>query len=321
MNTILKIYIVVILYLLNFNYLCSQSILFEDDTLSFGVIDENHYNKTFYFKNISNKPIIINSIIENCPCIVVNYNREPIYPNKRDSIKICISTFEREGLFLKNICFYISDNSTIIKPVKAFVESGLKICKERNLLVPKGYIQTHINKATITECNNIEMVSESYDFLFKGFEKYGYTLQIDTIYNLNEINIRNQVIGHFDLVNNTDSTLKIYSFGWSIENMGFVIETNRDSLLKPGDSIKIKYKILKGLYRISNSEFNSNLLKINNLDSITNKRIYIDRLNLNKKIKNSKAYFRIYNRLNISDKNFDVIFMIPIKYLKEIQLQ
>ncbi len=182
-------------------------------------------------------------------------------------------------------------------------------------------MQNQINKGIIPECRNIEIISESYDFLLKGFEKYGYTLQIDTNYNLPELIVRNQVIGYFDLVNNTDSIIKSLAITWSIDNMAIGTEIERDSLFKPGDSIKIKYTIFKGLTKIANTDFDFPIILTKMEDSIiTNKKKYIDNLTIAEKLKNSKAYFRVYNKLNICGKNINIIFMIPVKYIKEIQL-
>ena len=193
------------------------------------------------------------------------------------------------------------------------------IYKERNLLAPKEYIQTCIYKDIISKYNNIEMICESYNFLFKGFEKYGYSLQIDTTYSLNESLILAQIIGYFDLINNSDSTIKACFIGWSIDNMGLGFEGNRDSFFKAGDSMKIKYSILKGLGRIENTDWNASLMPtLNENDIITSKKKFIDNIDFIEKFKISKAYFRLYNRLNICGSKVDVVFMIPVSYIREI---
>lgn len=124
MNTILKGYIVFMFFLLNINFANSQSILFDEDTLSFDTICENNiYNKFFYFKNISNKIICISTTFENCPCIMTSYLHEPIKPNERKYVEISISTYNRYGVFNKNINIQLCDGTIITKSIKAFIDS------------------------------------------------------------------------------------------------------------------------------------------------------------------------------------------------------
>ena len=198
------------------------------------------------------------------------------------------------------------------------------VYKEKNLLIPNGYIREdkYIYTDIIPKYKEVEIIMESYDFLFTGFEKYGYTLCIDTT-DSDKNYINTKIVGYFDLVNNTDSTIKGASVGgWVIDNMGFIDIEKWDTPIKPNESKKIKFVILQGLGRLSQVHFNPPLIPIG--DSIINDKIsYIDSLNLVERLRSSNAHFRMYNRLTIygnNDKNVvNVIFIIPVKYIRKIE--
>ena len=136
-----------------------------------------------------------------------------------------------------------------------------------------------------------------------GFEKYGYTLQIDTINEIQESLISSKLIGYFDLVNNTDSTIKLCQIGWSIDNMGLETEGNHDSLFKPRDSIKIKYTIFKGLSRIANSDFNLPIIPTINNDMVPNKKMYIEKFREHIKRDNKQYSDFMKSLIKVNDVN------------------
>lgn len=48
-------------------------------------LDTVNYN--FIIKNIGNEPLIINKVLPNCNCTVVDYKKSPILPNQQAEIK------------------------------------------------------------------------------------------------------------------------------------------------------------------------------------------------------------------------------------------
>lgn len=44
-------------------------------------------NYSFIIKNIGNEPLIINKVLPNCNCTVVDYKKSPILPNQQAEIK------------------------------------------------------------------------------------------------------------------------------------------------------------------------------------------------------------------------------------------
>jgi hypothetical protein len=75
-----------------------------------------------------------------------------------------------------------------------------------------------IYKDLIPKYGNTEVVLAGYDYVFTGFEKYGYTLKIDTSSSyIQDLKARSEIVGYFDLVNNTDSIINVCPFGWSVD--------------------------------------------------------------------------------------------------------
>jgi len=50
-------------------------------------LDTVNYN--FVIKNIGDEPLIINKVLPNCNCTVIDYKKTPIMPNQQTEIKAC----------------------------------------------------------------------------------------------------------------------------------------------------------------------------------------------------------------------------------------
>jgi hypothetical protein len=202
-------------------------------------------------------------------------------------------------------------------------QDSIFICKEKNLLVPEGYIVGDKLRGSLSECKDAEAILEGYDYLFTGFEKYGYTLELDTS-DVQYLGVNSRIIGYFDLVNNTDSIINVCGIGAAGDMIVFgrVLEDYNVTFLEPGDSIKIKYTLFRGLWRINRSFDKPLIPDIKNENFIVpkNKIKYINHLHLLKRLKHSNECFCYGNSLYIIRGNyFRVAFRIPAKYIRDIK--
>ena len=300
-----------------------------------GTVPQENINWVKYFKYIGADSVVITKAKTSDPHVFKSYPRDQIL--QKDSIysfglTFPFESYSRGGYFNKSAVFEFSNGQRVNLRFKAFVDTNyvkedkerdFTICKGKNLLVPKGYIQKgYIQKENyvIPECKDVEVILETYDFLFTGFEKYGYTLHIDTT-DIDNLIASSSIIGYFDLVSNIDSITEIFFSHWVLDNMGFNIVENENTI-KQGETKKVKFTILKRTFQIAKKDFASPLIPIIKEDSIRNKKNYIDNLNLMERLKNSNAHFRIFNRFTIfyngSSDIVNVIFMLPVKYIRDI---
>lgn len=198
-------------------------------------------------------------------------------------------------------------------------------CKKKNLFVPTGYIKDRNLNDIFNKCKNLQVVSENNIFLFTGFEKYGYTLLIDTI--TQKPRILNYFYGYFDLVNNTNVPLTILNLGYSVDIMHIIpLQKNRTQLL-PGESIKVKYILVNGLSKISDQGIKK--LIYNEENDEKNINLLINQLIVKQIMNKTNSFYSMSNVLNIGaqyqngefiDKNrFLVVFRIPVKYFQNIE--
>lgn len=203
-------------------------------------------------------------------------------------------------------------------------QDSLIVCKNRNLLIPQGTFDDRDSFSS--KCENAEVIIEGQKFLITNFEKYGYILKIDTTENLISALVLAQVIGYCDLINNTDSVMILPHISWMSDNMAVYIvdRYKQPPLLKPGESVKLGYKILRGIRRISDYNMECSIIpprtSHTEKDFIISTKEYIEKLGLYEMFKNSKSCFYMINRLEFDRKyRIKVDFRIPIRYINSIQ--
>lgn len=83
----------------------SPQIKFVTNSHDFGQIKEvdGTVSYVFEFKNISDKPFIINYVLSSCGCTTPEYNKEPIMPGRTGNIKVAYNPEGRPGVFNKDI--------------------------------------------------------------------------------------------------------------------------------------------------------------------------------------------------------------------------
>ena len=78
------------------------------------IAEKSNGSYTFLFRNISDKPLIINRVRSNCGCTVPSWPREPIEPGDNGEITVRYNT-ELTGSFNKSIYVYSSASNSPVK--------------------------------------------------------------------------------------------------------------------------------------------------------------------------------------------------------------
>lgn len=61
---------------------------FDKSTLDFGTLNIGDVKVgTFTFTNVGKKPLILENVISNCDCTVLDWSRKPVLPGKKGTIK------------------------------------------------------------------------------------------------------------------------------------------------------------------------------------------------------------------------------------------
>lgn len=132
----LKIYITT-LYILIFScieiFAQTQNSSLEFDRLvhNFGKVSVNEGEKhcTFTFKNISDKPVVINNIISSCGCTTPVWTKKPIMPGESGKIEVTYLNDQGPYPFDKSLTVYSSGST---KPIVLRIQ-GLAYEKEKSL--------------------------------------------------------------------------------------------------------------------------------------------------------------------------------------------
>lgn len=88
------------------------TIEFEETSYNFGKISENGGKVThvFVFKNTGTTPLILTNVRAGCGCTTPEWNRQPVAPGAKGSIKISFDPSGRPDLFTKSIT--VNSNAT-----------------------------------------------------------------------------------------------------------------------------------------------------------------------------------------------------------------
>ena len=99
-----------------------QEIFFEAANYNFGDIEEGMDTIfTIEFKNIGEKPILVNRVRSSCGCTVPTWSKEPVEPGKKGIIQVKYNT-QLPGSFSKRVTVYsTAANSPVTLYVKGKV--------------------------------------------------------------------------------------------------------------------------------------------------------------------------------------------------------
>jgi len=92
-----------------------QEIWFEEYMHDYGVIEKDGDGTwSFVFKNIGEKPFVINRVRSTCGCTVPEWPKEPIEPGASGEITVIYDT-KKTGTFLKSVIVYSSAANSPVK--------------------------------------------------------------------------------------------------------------------------------------------------------------------------------------------------------------
>lgn len=105
-----------------------KEIFFEEKVYDYGEIAVDSDGECgFLFRNISDKPIVINRVRSNCGCAIPGWPEEPIEPGESDTIKAIYNT-SLTGPFTKTVYVYsTAANSPVKLQIKGKVIDEPKI--------------------------------------------------------------------------------------------------------------------------------------------------------------------------------------------------
>jgi hypothetical protein len=89
-------------------------IVFERTSHDFGSLKEGDDAQfTFKFKNISNTPLILYNVQTGCGCTVVNWSKEPIRKNQKDSLIVRFDSKGKIGQQLKYVTIFSNSEKEV----------------------------------------------------------------------------------------------------------------------------------------------------------------------------------------------------------------
>lgn len=98
-------------------------IKFESEVVEYGIIQQDaNGNREVKFTNVGKEPLILQSVMSSCGCLVASYPKEPIAPGKSGVIKVHYDT-KRVGKFEKTLTVNSNDvdRPSIVLKVKGEV--------------------------------------------------------------------------------------------------------------------------------------------------------------------------------------------------------
>src|SRR5690606_23198380 len=100
-------------------------IQFAETNYNFGTIKQDTENKkVFKFKNVGDKPLIIESARGSCGCTVPNYPKQPIPPGQEGEIEVVYSPGKQAGNQSKSVTIIANtEPRTTVLQISAQVES------------------------------------------------------------------------------------------------------------------------------------------------------------------------------------------------------
>jgi len=236
-----------------------MSIEFTKTVHDFGDIDINSGPRSyaFFFKNISNQTVIIQTVISSCGCTTPEWTREPIKPGDKGKIDVTFLNDQGAYPFDKSLTVYVTGSSRpIVLRIKGVVTQKPKSVKQQypvkigHLGLKKNLIdygQAHygsISKGAIEVVNlGNTPIKVTFTDLSKGFY----------------INANPEVIGagrKTDLIFSID-TRAAHTWGTSVFSATPVINGK-----KTDKSIQVKATILEDFTRMSKEELDKAPLPI-----------------------------------------------------------
>lgn len=83
---------------------------FENETIDYGVVEQNSNGERYFsFKNTGKSPIIISKVKESCGCTIAKKPENPIMPDATATINVKYAT-NRLGKFSKSIVIFSNAN-------------------------------------------------------------------------------------------------------------------------------------------------------------------------------------------------------------------
>jgi len=109
-----------------------KRVRFESKTHDFGdiLISDGKLECTFTFENMSDKPVVVHTVISSCGCTTPHWTKEPVQPGGKGTIH-AVYTNDQEGSFDKTLTVYISDVSRpVILRLRGYAHATLQNIKE-----------------------------------------------------------------------------------------------------------------------------------------------------------------------------------------------
>ena len=108
----------------------STKIAFTETRFEFGdIVQGEHIEHTFIFKNIGDKPLVISEVHSSCGCTIADYSDKPLSPGSEGYIKVSFNSQGKQGRQYKTVT--IVSNT---KPGKNIlvIRGNVKVPKNQN---------------------------------------------------------------------------------------------------------------------------------------------------------------------------------------------
>ncbi|MDD2583530.1 MAG: DUF1573 domain-containing protein [Bacteroidales bacterium] len=141
--------ITVLLALYSISYSQQSNVKFNKTVHDFGdiMLNSGHHSCNFSFKNISNQPVVIQTVISSCGCAQPKWTKQPIMPNESGNISVTFLNDQGPYPFDKSLTVYITgEPKPIILRLKGVVHKKLKSLSE---LFPENYNGLSFRKSYI----------------------------------------------------------------------------------------------------------------------------------------------------------------------------
>lgn len=150
----------------SFTYSQPNSVKFNKIVHDFGdiMLNSGRHTCTFSFKNISEQPVVIQTVISSCGCTKPEWTKNPIMPGETGKIDVTYLNDQGAYPFDKSLTVYITgEPKPIILRMKGVVHEKLKSLKE---LFPENFNALSFRKSfidfgNISKDNNYTMTIEA----------------------------------------------------------------------------------------------------------------------------------------------------------------
>ncbi len=202
--------------------LTAQQVEFEKSKHDFGTIAEADglAYVGFRYKNVSDKPFVINNVVTSCGCTTPEYRKAPLMPGEESVIKVAFNPQGRPGYFSKDIVIYSDNRRHEDRLIISGSVTPRPLTTEEQFPVDGGgsirYSTSLISLPAIDRGNNYTQVIDIYNSSKESIELKARTLHKGTEVKFVEPTLKSEGATQMSYTLNLDDSAELGHFSDSI---------------------------------------------------------------------------------------------------------